>query len=331
MKEVGILAVDAGGTTCRAALCSKRGEILDYVQGGSCNYHSIGIEKATSTLAGVFACLTPKQGLRVNCVVLALAGLDTQKDQLLLTMMVRQALDNANIIADRIYLDNDAMLTLKGMVGLKDGVIIVAGTGSIACGIGKDGKEFRVGGWGYRIGDEGSGYSIGKAAITHILRAYDGRDEASGISPAILETMSLCNEEELLNWIYSTQFSVGEIAALAPIIIALAEKGDSQSLRIIKKSGEELGEMTLTVVRKLCLTDIPFQLIMSGGLFGNVIIQQQFVGWITARCRAVQLVIPKDEPICAILCYGLLLLGMGSETLGRELAGQLKRQLIKKV
>lgn len=97
------------------------------------------------------------------------------------------------------------MLTLKGTVGHNNGVIIVAGTGSIACGIGKDGREIRVGGWGYRVGDEGSGYSIGKAAVTHILRAYDGREEPSGITSAILNKMSLGDEEELVNWIYSSQ------------------------------------------------------------------------------------------------------------------------------
>lgn len=326
MKEVAVLAVDAGGTWCRAALCSREGQMLGFAQGGSCNFHSIGIEKATSTLAMVLSSLINKQTLQVSCAVFALAGLDTKRDRNVLTSIVHNALSAAHITANRIYLDNDAMLTLKGSVGLNNGVIIAAGTGSIACGIAQGGQEVRVGGWGYRAGDEGSGYSIGKAAVTHILRAYDGRERPSGISTAVLSKMSFVDEDELVNWVYSPEYSVQQIAALASVIVRLAEEGDQQAMKIIKNVGQELEEMVLTAVGKLGLFDVPFKLVMSGGILQNPIILQQFIELIKDKCPGAQLAVCKEQPICAIAKYGFMLMGIHNEEILIRLSKQIDNQ-----
>ena len=327
MKEAAVLAVDAGGTWCRAALCSREGQILGFAQGGSCNYHSIGVEKATNTLAAVLNSLTKKQTVQVSCAVFALAGLDTKRDQTVLTSIVHNALSAANIAADRIYLDNDAMLTLKGSVGLDNGVIIAAGTGSIACGIAKDNQQVRVGGWGNLVGDEGSGYSIGKAAITYILKAYDGRERPSGISTAVLSKMSFADEDDLVNWVYSPEYSVQQIAAIAPVIVKLAEEGDQQAIKIIEHVSQELEEMVLTVVRKLGLFDAPFKLIMSGGILQNTIIHRQFIKSIQDKCPGVQLVISMEQPIGAIIKYGLMLVGIYSEDIHKGITKKINNQL----
>jgi len=323
MNEVTVLAVDGGGPGCRAALCDRSGHILAFAQGGSCNYHSIGADKTTEALTVLLTCLMKKQALRVNCIVLGLAGLDTKRDQAALTLIVHTALTAANITTDKIYLSNDAMLTLKGSVGQNNGVLIVAGTGSIACGITKDGLEARVGGWGYRVGDEGSGYSIGKAAITHILKSYDGRENSSGISAAILNEMSFTDEDKLLNWIYSSQFSIARIAALAPIIIRLAEEGDQQGITIIQHACQDLAEMAFTVIRKLSLVNTDFSLVLSGGVLKNSIIHRQLIERLTSTCNGLQVIAPNDQPICAGLRYGLMMAGVDNTTILNRLSKQL--------
>lgn len=330
MKEVAVLAVDAGGTWCRAALCSREGRILGFAQGGSCNYHSIGIEKATDTLATVLKSLTNEQTLQVSCAVFALAGLDTKRDKAVLTSIVYNALSAANIAADLVYLDNDVMLALKGAVGLHDGVIIAAGTGSIACGIAKGGQEVRVGGWGYRAGDEGSGYSIGKAAVIHVLKAFDGREKPSGISAAVLRKMSFSDEDELINWVYSPQYSVQQIAALAPVIIRLAEEGDQQAAKIIEHAIQELAEMVFTAVKKVGLFGVPFKLILSGGILLNLFIHRLFVEVVKGKCPGVQLVSSKEQPICAIIKYGLMLAGSDNDEILNQLSKQIDNQLTSK-
>ena len=322
--EVAVLSVDAGGTGCRAALCNKNGHILGFSQGSSCNYHSIGVEKATENLTVLLTTLAKKQVLRVNCVVLGLAGLDTKKDEVTLTSIINQALTTANIVADAIYLYNDAMLTLKGSVGENNGVLITAGTGSIACGITKEGLETRVGGWGYLVGDEGSGYSIGRAAITHILKSYDGQEKSSGISAAILNEMSFADIDELINWVYSPRFSVAQVAALTPIIVRLAEEGDQQGEKIIHSACQELSDMGFTIIKKLGLLSAEFSLVLSGGVLKNLIVHRQVIKLLTSACPGLQVVTPSYQPICAGLRYGLMKMGIDNTTLLSELSIQLE-------
>jgi N-acetylglucosamine kinase-like BadF-type ATPase len=323
MKEAIILAVDGGGTGCRAAICNQDGQILVYAQGDSCNYHSIGIEMATENLLGLFNSLIKKQVFQINYVVLGLAGLDTKRDEAVLTRMVDQALAAANITADSIYLCNDAMLTLKGSVGQNNGVLLAVGTGSIACGITKEGLETRVGGWGYRVGDEGSGYSIGKAAITHVLKSYDGREKHSDISEAILKQLSLHDEDALINWVYGSHFSVAQIAALAPIIVSLAESGDHQSQQIVQHACRELEIMLLTVIRKLGLLDAEFSLVLSGGVLKNQLVHRQLIQHLAGICPGLQLTELNCQPICAALRHGLVMMGYDNNTLLNQLSLQL--------
>jgi N-acetylglucosamine kinase-like BadF-type ATPase len=93
----------------------------------------------------------------------------------------------------QLFLENDANMTLLGMVDDQPGVLVIAGTGSICCGINGEGLIARVGGWGHRIGDEGSGYWISETAIQHIFRAEDGREQPSGITDAVLSHLRLAS------------------------------------------------------------------------------------------------------------------------------------------
>lgn len=323
MEEISVLAIDAGGTGCRAALCNQDGHIFAYAQGNSCNYHSIGVKRTKENLIVLLTALLKKQPLHTNCIVLGLAGLDTKKDEAILTSIVNEALTAAMITADAIFLHNDAMLTLKGSVGQKNGLLIASGTGSIACGITKDGLETRVGGWGYLLGDEGSGYSIGHAAIVHVLKAYDGRENPSGISPAILSEMSLADEEELINWVYGSRFSVAQTAALTPLIIRLAEAGDPQAENIIRRACQELESLACAAIQKLGLFDAECSLILTGGVLKNPFVRLQLVNRLTGTYPGLQLTAQTVQPICAGLRCGLMLMGFDKEPLLEHLSRQL--------
>ncbi len=323
MKEVAVLAVDVGGTWCRALFCSNNGQILDYTQGGSGNYHSIGAKVALSNLSEVLTSLTKQQAHRVQCAVFGLAGLDTEKDRVFLQSIVQQALVAANIVADHVYVDNDAMVTLKGIARQNNGVMIVAGTGSIAWGITQDGREARVGGWGYRIGDEGSGYSIGKAAVTHILRAYDGREATSGICAAVLEEMSFADEDALVNWVYSPEFSIKKMAAFAPLIMKLAESGDWKAIEISVFASQQLADMVFAVVRKLDIGNEKMNLIFCGGVLQSPIIKRQLIALLADFSSDIQVTIPDYQPICAGANYGLMLMGLDYDISLQQLSKQL--------
>lgn len=267
-KTAAVLAIDGGGTSCRALLCDSTGKVLGYAQEGPVNYHSVGVNETRSTLNRLLR-LLPDRPKAVAAAVFGFAGLDTARDREVLHALADHVLTDAGIKAGMLLVENDGMLTLTGTVGSSDGLLVIAGTGSIACGIAQDGRRVRVGGWGSRAGDEGSGYDIGIRALRHILRAADGREKPSGISTAILQEKGMADVEELINWLYSPECSVNAVAALAPAVFSLAERGDWQAELIINHALNELSGMAETVINTLVLGDTHLHTVLAGGVLQN--------------------------------------------------------------
>ena len=106
------------------------------------------------------------------------------------------------ISEDRI-LTHDAHIALVGGAGKQEGVIIISGTGAIAYGINAHGKEARASGWGYLIGDEGSGYDIAIKGLQAVARAADGRDAPTELTDGILNRLGLNEPSDLIRWVYA--------------------------------------------------------------------------------------------------------------------------------
>jgi N-acetylglucosamine kinase-like BadF-type ATPase len=311
MNLIPVLAVDAGGT---------------HSQGGSCNYQNIGIEAVVSTLTDVLSSLADpdEYPLKVKAAVFGMAGLDTEKDRRILEPAVHTALERARIAAERVCLDNDGMMTLFGAVGRANGVLVVCGTGSIACGMTRDGKRARAGGWGHRVGDEGSGYAIGRAALIHILRAHDGRDRPSAIAGAVLEALSRSGPEDLLAWGYSPEYTIDRVAALTSVLTEVAARGDWKARQILRKAGRDLADMALAVIAQLGLEDDAFDLVLSGGVLKEIsLVREELVCLIRRRCSAVRIIPPRYEPICGVVLRGLMMLDVDDPGVLDRLSRQL--------
>jgi N-acetylglucosamine kinase-like BadF-type ATPase len=115
--------------------------------------------------------------------------------------------------------------------------MLIAGTGSVAWGRGAAG-EVRVGGWGQQLGDEGSGYAIGLAAVRAIVRADDGRAAPTMLRAAILEHLRLEAPVELIPWAASATKS--EFAALVPLVGRCAGQGDETAREILDEAAADL-------------------------------------------------------------------------------------------
>ncbi|MDF2500914.1 MAG: hypothetical protein K0Q77_1628 [Anaerosporomusa subterranea] len=317
-----VLAIDAGGTSCRALLCSQSGEVLGYAQGGPANYHSIGERQARKVMTILLQSL-PYRPSSVECAVFGLAGLDTRKDREVLTAVAVDTLRAAAIQTDQLLLENDGMVTLIGATGGSDGLLIIAGTGSIACGVALDGRRVRVGGWGSRAGDEGSGYCIGMDALRHALRTTDGREKQSGICAVILQEKGMVDVEELINWLYSSDFSVDSVAALAPAIFTLADNGDWQARTIVNNALSELSLMAATVIDKLALSDTNLHTVLAGGILEkNSWLREQLAQSIQRLAPQAHFAPAVYPPIVGGLLLGLRASGgLVPGTLQRIMAG----------
>lgn len=328
MKRVPLLAIDAGGTNCRAVLCTLDGSIIQYVEGGPCNYQNVGVNQAKENLTRVLTTLTnqAENDVSVDQAVIGMAGLDTANDQMIIEEFVRTSLREARITARSLILNNDGMTTLLGSIGEAPGIIVVSGTGSIVLGRSKDGAQMRAGGWGHRIGDEGSGYAIGQNALRHIFRASDGSEPASCIRDAILSELHINTIDDLMAWVYSDEYTVDRVASLAPILFRLAHVGDSTALALLHRAGQDLAVACTTVIQSLRLSDGPFDIVIAGGILQkDTLVADEMIRILTNRFKDFRITRSVDEPIYSAMLYGLRILGGISD----EVRDHCSRQLLR--
>jgi len=170
----------------------------------------------------------------------------------------------------RVLIVNDALIALETGAPGQPGVVIISGTGSIAYGRNAAGEAARSGGWGYVLGDEGSGYWIGRAALRAVLRAADYRGPATVLTPMLLDHFSVTQPQLLLHEVYHQQLKPAAIGALAECVHAAFLQDDSAAVGILRGAAGELEAGALSVARRLGLLAGPCRFILSGGIFRAV-------------------------------------------------------------
>ncbi|HEY8530717.1 MAG TPA: BadF/BadG/BcrA/BcrD ATPase family protein, partial [Limnochorda sp.] len=157
---------------------------------------------------------------------------------------------------------------LAGTLG-EPGVLLLAGTGSLALALGPDGREIRAGGWGYLLGDEGSGYWIGREAIRAALRAEDGRGPATSLTRRLCRAAGVERVSDLVGPVHRGEWSRARIAGLAKDVLEAAVQGDEVARAIIDSAARELALLVRAVLDRaefLASLD-PVPTVTAGGLF----------------------------------------------------------------
>lgn len=271
-----ILAVDGGGTN--TVLCAQdltNGQ-KTYIYTGSTNYKSIGIEEAKENLKKGFNKLTKKLDITLDDIrltVLGLSGLDSHQDSIILKNMVEEI----GFKEQNYYLCNDSELALYAGAQAP-AMVLISGTGSIVFGINEKGKKARVGGWDYILSDLGSGFYIGKEALTHTLMYFDGYHPASPLFPKILKASGDKNYEDLVSKITVGEIGFSEIASFAKVVVEEAKMGEKLSLSILDKAVKYLTQQSYSVYKKLDFdkTESPIAFVLSGGVIKNNTVSTRF-------------------------------------------------------
>lgn len=170
----------------------------------------------------------------------------------------------------RVRIASDMRIALAGALsGPVDsaGVVLIAGTGAVAFGRNQDGLEERAGGWGPLIGDEGSGYEIGRRALSAIVRAVDGRGPRTLMRESLFAEDGTRSPGELIAKLYHAGTAPADVAAYFPLALEAAKRGDPVALAILKDAGRELGLAAVTVLRKLGLAQGSVEVATVGGVF----------------------------------------------------------------
>ncbi len=217
----------------------------------------------------------------------------------------RQMLDalKALLPIPEITLETDARVALAGATGNQPGVVIIAGTGSIACGINASGRFARAGGWGPIMGDEGSGGYIGRRALEAVMMSYDFRGEATSMTAPVLRHFGVSSPPELTTVIYdSSSKEKGEvpskIAQLSPIAVEAAKNGDEVATRILCDAACELAKTAIAVIDQLKMERETFRVSYVGGVFeAGELVLKPLREEIQKIAPNAEVALPLDSPV----------------------------------
>lgn len=256
------MGLDGGGSKTRCIIADLSGNLLARSTAGPSNPMTVGFEGAFKAIAEAIEEATSHCGVRkFRAACIGVAGIDRPSACEEIRGNI-SALD----LTERLLVVPDAAAALAGATGDSFGVVVVAGTGSIAYGVNYDGETARAGGWGWMVGDEGSGYDIGRKALTAALRAYDKRSEETSLVEKLEAELGLGDLGELIDLLYVKGMKSHGVAALAPIVAQASEDGDMVAIRILREAGTELGRAAVAVICRLRLQG-RFTVAQTGGVF----------------------------------------------------------------
>jgi N-acetylglucosamine kinase-like BadF-type ATPase len=258
-----ILGVDGGGTKTAALVATAAGDVLGAGYGASSNHQKVGFAAAAQALVEAEAAAWQAAGLPPQApaaICLGLSGVDRDEDQ---QMWLRWLAETHPQSSHTVI--NDAELALAAGTDEGWGVGVVCGTGSICVGRNRAGRTARADGWGFILGDEGSGYALGRAAMRAVMRAYDGRGPATLLTEGVLAHWSLPNPEALITVVYIEDASPARIASLASVVNQAADAGDGVALEILRVGGNGLACTIGAVVRNLEMEG-PVPCALAGGV-----------------------------------------------------------------
>jgi N-acetylglucosamine kinase-like BadF-type ATPase len=257
-----VLGIDAGGTKTVCYLADVDGNIVGEGRGGGANLQAHGELEVEKVLHAVIEDAYGDRAVLPAAVCLGVAGVDRAEDDRIVRGMMRRL-----GFRSRTLVVNDALVALVAGVGDQSGVVLIAGTGSIAYGVSPDGYAARSGGWGYVLGDEGSGYWIGRKALAATVREADGRGPRTRLTALILEHFNIPHPAGLVREVYDKGLQRQSIAALGPVVERAREEGDVVAAEILRIASTELTRAAASVIERLEMRGHAFQAVLAGGMF----------------------------------------------------------------
>ena len=264
IDERSVIGIDGGGSKTEVVWIRRDGQILSTAIASGSNYQDVGIEGLNGLIEGILSpWLTAANREGPACICLGLAGAGRPDEQ---RTIVESLLEKG--WSDRVRVENDARIALAGAHGGKGGIIVIAGTGSIVFGMGRNENWVRAGGWGPLLGDEAGAYDIAMRALRTVLAAHDGSGPETLLSRALLAELGLRGWTELVGRVYGGDLDRPTLAQLAPTILRCAEEGDRVAVDVVRSAADGLAGQIAAVTRRLSI-DREDALSYAGGLLNG--------------------------------------------------------------
>ncbi len=260
-----VLGIDVGGSKTVCQLADDDECVIAESRAEGANLQGAGELALEKVLHAVMENTLEGTGVIPAVICLGIAGVDRATDE----AVVRSIMSRIGHKA-RILVVNDALIALQAGVGHAAGIVIVSGTGSIAYGRNDQGEAARAGGWGYVLGDEGSGYWIGRLALRAVVRHADGRGPVTSLTPRLLAHFGVARAGDLIHKVYHEELSPRSIGAVAKYVQRARDEGDIVAMGILNRAADELMAAASAVIARLELGEQDFTFVLAGGMFHGV-------------------------------------------------------------
>ena len=309
-----LVGVDTGGTKTKCIVLDQQFRLLGSATSGPGNYHVAGVDGAKANVEmAIRGALNDADVETAERLVggFGMGTLDTPEDR----RIINEFLDDISFVDER-HIENDVITAHYATTAGDSGITVVAGTGAMAYGIGDDGTAGRSSGWGWLIGDEGSGFDAARRGLQAATRAYDGRGEQTALVNAAREYFDLDDFENLFDEVYEGLDHSKNIAPFAECVTDAARNGDAVAQRIVADAADELAVAAYAVKQELQL-DSPVQVGCVGGFGTSDIVAERFEAAVQARIPDVEFLTSVNHPVvgCVVIVAEALGRPIDRETL----------------
>jgi N-acetylglucosamine kinase len=267
------LGVDGGQSGTKALIGDENGRILGAGEAGPCNHAAAGegrakLERAVEGSVGA-AC--KQAGLDADTVEFKAAcfGMSGGPDD-------KREILAAALRVEHLVVTNDAVIALAGATRSGQGIITIAGTGSIAFGRNASGRTARAGGWGYVFGDEGGGFDIARRALRSVLRMEEGWGSRTALLEPLLAATGSATANEMLHRFYTDEWPRSKVAKLARVVDAVAGDGDAVAQALMRGAAQELAMLAGAVREILWTAGETVEVAYIGGVFQSHAVRDAF-------------------------------------------------------
>ena len=242
-----VLGIDAGGTKTVCLLADDQGNIVAEARRGGANLQASGELEVEKVLHQVMEEAIGDRAIVPAAICLGIAGVDRPDDYAVVGAIMRRIGYKA-----RIIVVNDALVALEAGAPGQPGVVVISGTGSISYGRNAKGEAARSGGWGYVLGDEGSGYWIGRAALRAVLRQADRRGPVTVLSELLLKHFDVARSAGIDSQGLQHEFEAApRLARSRNACNSAFSQGDAVAIGILRAAANELETFAVSVARRL--------------------------------------------------------------------------------
>jgi N-acetylglucosamine kinase-like BadF-type ATPase len=298
------IGIDGGGTKTVGVVADETGRVISACTVAGTNPNGAGWDRVKEELTVLFKELLV--GIRAEEVAGCfggMAGVDHPTNRMKMKEIITRLLPGIPV-----EIDNDAITALYSGSPNGVGVALISGTGSICIAANSSGERIRVGGWGYLIGDEGSGYDFGRRTLTAVMMSHDGRCYAPLLASKVLAHFQCQQPSDLIPILYEPGFEKKRIASVTPYLFEAFDEGEEAAKDIIADCLNDMMLMIQTALRKLHQTgETDIKVVLVGSVFQK---QDRFVSMMKSRMEeegySADWVVPRVPPVAGAVAKAIL-------------------------